>query len=191
VDILRFLAKTGAEWNGREIARELKISPAACHKALKGLYQEGVLSLKAIGRTHLYKLNQGHLMVQNLLAPLFKHEIKGVDILVHLINQKIKGYGSGYFVSLALFGSILTGKEKPDSDIDLLVIIKRSADRQKSEVFMDELGKFLAIKTGNTLSPYLQTAEEFRLKYKKKVKIVNAIANSHLLIRGKPVKDLL
>lgn len=190
VDILRFLVKTGAEWNGREIAKELKISPAACHKALKNLYQEGIISLKAIGRTHLYKLNHSRLIVQNLLKPVFKYEMRSVGNLAHFINQKTRKYASRYFISLALFGSVLTGKEKPDSDIDLLVIIRHSAERQKAEDLLSDLGDLLAIKTGNTLSPYIQTLNEFRLKHKKRVMVIKSIADSHLLIWGKPIKDL-
>jgi predicted nucleotidyltransferase len=191
VDILRFLVKTGAEWNGREIAKELKVSPAACHKALKGLYMEGIISLKAIGRTHLYKLNQEHLIVQNLLKPLLNYDLKGIDILTHLINQKTRKYASRYLISLVLFGSILDGKEKPNSDIDLLVIIRNHIDRQKIESLLDELGIFLVHKTGNILSPYIHTAQEFRVKHKQGLNITKSIINHHLLIWGKPIKHLL
>lgn len=190
VDILRFLLKTAAEWSGREIAKELKISPAACHKALKSLYYEGIVFLRAVSHTHLYRLNQQHLITQNFLKPLFQQELQGVNNLISLINLKVKRVDAG-IISLALFGSILAGKEKPHSDIDLLVIVKRETDKPKTEKLLSELDSLLTVKTGNILSPYIQTVEEFRRKHKRGLSVIKNIINSHLLIRGKPVRDLL
>jgi len=47
VKILRFLCRTEAEWSGRQIAQELKVSPAAAHKALRELNKRGHFCLEA------------------------------------------------------------------------------------------------------------------------------------------------
>lgn len=74
VKILRFLFKTNAEWNGRQIAREIKITPTTAHKALQGLNREGVLILRNMGKTHVYTLNKDNFVVSELLKPLFDNE---------------------------------------------------------------------------------------------------------------------
>ena len=72
VKILRFLCKTEAEWSGRQIAKEIKVSPAACHKALRELNNEGALLLRGIGKSNLYSLNKENLIVSDLLKPLYR-----------------------------------------------------------------------------------------------------------------------
>jgi predicted nucleotidyltransferase/biotin operon repressor len=190
VDILRFLVRTGAEWNGREVAKELGISPAACHKSLKSLYHEGIIQLRATGNTHLYRLNRKHRLVVGILAPLFSREIGILDGLTRTITGHLKR-NNRYFISLALFGSILRGQEKPASDIDLLVIIKSDSERSKAEGVIGELGNHIVRTTGNTLSGYMLTVGEFRRKYRKGLPIIRGVVRSHKLIRGKALSDLL
>ncbi|MCD5401362.1 winged helix-turn-helix domain-containing protein, partial [candidate division NPL-UPA2 bacterium] len=71
VKILRFLCRAEAEWSGRQIAREIKVSPAACHKALRELNNERALLLRSIGKSHLYCLNKENLIISELLKPLY------------------------------------------------------------------------------------------------------------------------
>lgn len=191
IDIIRFLVKTSAEWSGREIAKELKTSPAACHKALKSLYREGILLLRTTGNTYLYRLNPNHLIVKKQLQPLFRWELRSVKNLADLITAKIKKFSPRYFVSVALFGSIIRHQEKPDSDIDLLVLIKTPGNKPKVEWLMNKLGNFLSSNTGNRLAPYILSVTEFRQKYKKRLPVVKNIAKSHYLVSGKPLETWL
>mgnify|MGYP001084750544 CR=1 FL=1 len=69
IKILRFLCKTEAEWSGRQIAQEMKVSPAACHKALRELNNEGALLLRSVGRSYLYRLNKENLSLIHISEP--------------------------------------------------------------------------------------------------------------------------
>ncbi|MCD6094069.1 MAG: winged helix-turn-helix transcriptional regulator [Candidatus Omnitrophica bacterium] len=66
IKILRFLCKTEAEWSGRQIAQEIKVSPAAAHKALQELNNERALLFRSVGKSYLYRLN----LVTSFLSPL-------------------------------------------------------------------------------------------------------------------------
>ena len=79
VKILRFLFKTNAEWNGRQIAKEIGVTPATTHKALQSLHKEGVFLLRNIGKTHVYTLRHNNFTVSNMLKPLFAKEEKVLD----------------------------------------------------------------------------------------------------------------
>jgi DNA-binding transcriptional ArsR family regulator len=89
IRILRFLCKTGAKWNGRQIAREIKMSPATAHKALQALNAEGVLLLQNVGKMHIYELNEDNYLVRSMLKPLFGKEDKMADRFYNRVTSKL------------------------------------------------------------------------------------------------------
>ena len=190
VKILRFLCKTEAELSGRQIAKEIKVSPAACHKALRALNNEGVLFLRSMGKSYLYCLNETNFIASYLLKPLYKKESR---ILNEIYSSIIKSLGTSItkkIVSLAIFGSIQKGVEGPKSDIDILVLVKKKRDKVKVEKGFEKTSKEIISKFGNTLSPYIQTIMEFKLKHKKNLPLIKNILKFHKLLFGTPLKDL-
>ena len=191
IKILRFLCKTEAEWSGRQIAQEIKVSPAACHKALRELNNERVLLLRSIGRSYLYRLNKENLIISELLKPLYERESKIPDDVYRAIVKNISSLVIKDIISIAVFGSIKKGKERPTSDIDLLVLVRNSEDKRKVEEDFGKVNEKIIGKFGNTISSYIQSIKEFKLKYKKGLALVKNILKSHRLLFGKPLKDLL
>ena len=192
VRILRFLIKTTGQWNGRQIAKEIGVTPATAHKALQGLYKEGVLILRNVGKTHLYNLNEGTYLVSDLLQPLFAKEDKVLNSIVETIRKKIGASNIRRdIVSVSLFGSVSLAKERPTSDIDLAVIIRHGKSRQKAESLFEEIDKEISTKFGNTISPYINTEAEFRVKHKKKLAVIKNILLNNKRIYGKEIKETL
>jgi predicted nucleotidyltransferase len=191
VKILRFLCKTEAEWSGRQIAQEIKVSPAACHKALRELNNERALLLRSIGRSYLYCLNKENLIISDLLKPLFEREGKIPDDVYRAIVRNISSLVMNNIASIAVFGSMKRGKERPTSDIDLLVLVKNPKDKRKVEEDFGKVNEKIMGKFGNTISSYIQTIEEFKLKYKRGLALVKNILKSHRLLFGKPLEELL
>jgi len=191
IKILRFLCKTEAEWSGRQIAQEIKVSPAACHKALRELNNERALLLRSIGKSYLYRLNKENLIISELLKPLYEKESKIPDDVYRAIVKNISSLVIKDIVSIAVFGSIKKGKERPTSDIDLLVLVRNREDKRKVEEDFGKVNEKIISKFGNTISSYIQSIEEFKLKYKKGLALVKNILKSHRLLFGKPLEDLL
>jgi len=191
VKILRFLCKTEAEWSGRQIAQEIKVSPAACHKALRELNNERALLLRSIGRSYLYRLNKENLIISELLKPLYERESKIPDNVYRAIVRNISSLVIKDIVSIVVFGSIKKGKERPTSDIDLLVLVRNSEDKRKVEEDFGKVNEKIVGKFGNTISSYIQSIKEFKLKYKKGLALVKNILKSHRLLFGKPLEELL
>lgn len=191
IKILRFLCKTEAEWSGRQIAQEIKVSPAACHKALRELNNERALLLRSIGRSYLYRLNKENLIISELLKPLFERESKIPDDVYRAIVRNISSLVIKDIASIAVFGSMKKGKERPTSDIDLLVLVKNPEDKRKVEEDFGKVNGKIIGKFGNTVSSYIQTIEEFKLKYKRGLTLVKNILKSHRLLFGKPLEELL
>ena len=191
VKILRFLCKSEAEWSGRQIAQEIKVSPAATHKALRELNNERVLLLRSVGKSYLYRLNKENLIISELLKPLYEKESKIPDEVYEAIVRSISSPVIGNIISIAVFGSIKRKKERPTSDIDILVVVRSSANKRGVEEAFGNVNEKIMARFGNTVSVYIQTVEEFRLKYKKRVTLIKSILKSHSVLFGKPLKELL
>ena len=189
IKIIRFLFNTRAEWSGRQIAKEINISTATCHKALQDLHSERILLLKSTGVTHIYRLNDSNYIVKNILSELFEKE-KSIPkilntILVKTINRKLKGK----IFSVVLFGSVAKRKEKPLSDIDIMIVIKRDSDRAEIERIMNTVNDKTMKLFNSRIEPYILTAAD--LKKKSKLAIIKEISRTGKLVLGKPLAELL
>lgn len=191
VKVLRFLYSNDIEWSGRRIAREIQISPATCHKALQGLYSEGILLLRNVGRTHLYQLNQDNYIAKELLHPLFKKEEGLLRIISRLLRDEFSEKVKDKIVSIALFGSVEKREDRPESDIDLLVLVERAKDKEKTEKAFDNLNEKIMKSFGKIVSPYIESVSGFRRKYRQGLPVVRAIMQSHKLIFGKPLREVI
>lgn len=192
IRILRFLLKTNAEWNGRQIAKEVGISPATAHKALQGLNKEGVLILRNIGKTHIYTLNNENFAVSKMLKPLFVSEDKILDYILGVIRYRVMGSEiKKSIVSIALFGSVNARQDHPASDIDLIVIISDPKNKAQIEILFEEIDKRVSREFGNTVSAYINTKEEFKENYKKNLPVTLNIVKTHKFIYGLPLEKFL
>lgn len=192
IRILRFFCRTSAEWNGSQIAKEIKITPAATHSALRALQKEGVLTLRNMGKTHVYSLKEGSFLVSNLLKPLFTKEDDILDTIIALIKRKISASKiKRDIISAALFGSVSASQERSTSDIDLIVLVENSKIKPVAERLLGELDQKISKQFGNTLSPYINTRSEFKAKHKKGLAVVKSILKTYRLIYGERLENLL
>ena len=192
IRILRFLCRTNAQWNGSQIAKEIKITPAATHAALRILQKEGLLTLRNMGKTHVYSLKEGSFLVSNLLKPLFIKEDHILDTVIASIRRKISGSKvKRNILSVALFGSVSVSQERPTSDIDLVVVVENVKVKPVVERLFREVDERISKQFGNTLSPYVNTRSEFKTKHKKGLAVIKNILKTYKLIYGERLEKLL
>lgn len=189
--VLRFLCRTEAEWNGRQIAKEIGTSPASCHKALRELNNERLLLLRNVGKNFLYRVNKDNIIVSNLLKPLYRAEGKLPDLLFSAIKRGLSTTVKKNVVSLAVFGSVGRKEEGAASDIDVLVLLRDNKGRRVVVKDFEEINKKILSRFGNTISPYCQTIKEFKSKHKKGLPLIKNILQSHRLLLGEPLRELL
>lgn len=192
VKILRFLIKTNAQWNGRQIAKEVGVTPATAHKALRALHKEGVLGLRNVGKTHIYNLNDNNYLVGDLLKPLFAKEDNALNNIMVVIKRKITGSDiKKDIVSVVLFGSVNLHTDHPASDIDLAVITRDRKGKREAEKLFEEIDNKVSSEFGNTISPYINTEAEFRDKHKKGLGVIKSILKANKLVYGREIKKIL
>jgi len=191
VKILRFLGKSEAEWSGRQIAKAVGASPATCHKELKELTEEKVVLLKTVGRSYLYRLNRDNLAAAELLRPLYEKEGNIYGDLRKIILDGIPVNVANKIVSIAVFGSIQRQEERASSDMDLLVLVKKAADKRVIEGIIGGVNEKILSRFGNVVAAYIQTVDEFKTNHRKKLWLIMNILKSHDLIYGKPLEGLV
>ena len=191
VKVLRFLHGNDIAWSGRRIAREIQISPATCHKALQELYSEGILLLRNVGKTYLYQFNHDNYVAKELLHPLFKKEERLLKVISRLLRDEFSEKVKEKIVSITLFGSVEKREDRPDSDIDLLVLVSRAKDKETIEKAFDNLNEKTMKLFAKIVSPYIESLSGFRRKYKQGLPVVKEIVQSHKLIFGKPLREVI
>lgn len=188
--ILRILCKRNTGHTGRQLARELGISPTTASKFLGGLAKEGVLTISGVGQAYLYKLNDKNYAVKNILAPFFQKEKNIFDVLTALIRKNLSK-SSVDIESAVIFGSVAKKEQNAKSDVDLLVVVKNIKDKKKIEYIMNKASGVIAQNFQTIVSPYILTVDQFRKKHKEKSPIIKEIIGSYILISGKSPERLI
>ncbi|MCK5373402.1 MAG: nucleotidyltransferase domain-containing protein [Candidatus Aenigmarchaeota archaeon] len=124
-----FFEAPNTEFNVREIARILKITPATASKRLKDLKSTGFIKYRKERILDLYKADLGSEIYRNLKTYYTIQQLNDTGLLEALNRFYLKP-------AIVLFGSASKGMDTKDSDIDLLIItenIKVLPDQKKYE----------------------------------------------------------
>lgn len=188
IRILRFLIRTNAELNGREIAAAIGLSHVQCHAALKMLARHDMVVMRHAGKSILYRLNTDNLTVQKILIPLFEQETQLQETLRKIVTSSLK---KPVPKSVILFGSFATGKARPDSDIDLLVIAAHKKDFPLLQEGLKTAEAHVTTGFGNHLAPLLMDEAEFKKRFKNRDQLIRTIVREGKMIIGDSINELL
>ena len=186
--ILRvFASRRGLKATGRQIAKLVGYSAPSTHDSLKNLYERNILKLEIIGRQYIYALNEDDRTVQRIIRPMFAAEsnIKN-EIRDFLLKEFKRANLKTKIVSLILYGSIQAGTAKKESDVDVAVIVVRSADIRLIEDFVfSEIAPRFRAYFGVQLDPYVKSAAEFKERLRKNRPPVSTLMKSYSVLHGK------
>lgn len=188
IRILRFLITTDLELNGREIAVAVGLSHVKSHTALKELNQHGVVEMRRSGKSILYRLNLKNVLVKKMLIPLFGKEMRLKNILEEIISEYLKKPAPR---SVILFGSFASGRARPDSDIDMLIVASRKEDIPLFKEGLEKAEIEITIGFGNHLAPIVMDEAEFKKRFKNKDKLIRNIAKEGKVLFGDSINDLI
>lgn len=164
VRILRLLFLTRGLYTGREVARLAGYSPTHTIAALKELERIGAVNRRHAGNADLYSLNERSALVSGVLSPIFTWE---QDIFDQLANLYLKELGDD-LLAVEIFGSVARGEEREQSDVDLLIVIRDSADKAEVEEKVAQASVEAASIFGNHFSPITVTKKELDKKKARK-----------------------
>ncbi|MFH0887381.1 MAG: nucleotidyltransferase domain-containing protein [bacterium] len=187
INTLRFLIRNNVEQSGREIARSTKLAQRRAHQVLTTLWQNGIVKMRRAGRSKLYKINPENALVKEALMPLFTVESRLLKNLGKQLHSKI-GQDA---LSIIIFGSIASGQERANSDIDVLIIAKNTANIGKIETIADALSMKFSRIYGNFLSSIIIKEKDFKNRYLRGDKFIKNIIDGENVISGKYFLELI
>lgn len=179
IKIVKFLLTHDAPMSEREIASILKVSHMSINRTMRELAALNFGSFVTIGKSHLWKVNHKSYALK-ALSLLIKN-VSGIkdplDDLKTVIRENIPKILAQKVV---LFGSVSKGLEKPESDIDIFILVKNAGDKKKIEPSIEKLSHICFETYGNRLAPYILTEQE--MLQKKGLTILSEINNGTSII---------
>lgn len=150
-----FFAYPEKEFSESELQRIAGIPQASVHRNVKSLLENGLLDRKRIGKANLYSLNKEHILYP-LLSSSFEGERNVLVELKKVIAGVVKNLPE---IELAvLFGSIVKGMERADSDVDIFIVCQ--GDKLQLEEKLRDLIFVIENKFGNPVSLMIKHDEE-------------------------------
>jgi predicted nucleotidyltransferase len=177
VRLLRaFFTYLEKEFTESELERIAGIPQASVHRNVKSLLDNGLLDRKRIGKANLYSLNKEHIL-HPLLFSNFEAERNVLVELKNMIEESVKSLPE---IELAvLFGSIVKGMERADSDVDIFIVCK--GEKSELEDKLTGLTNSSQNKFGNPVSLMIKHKEE--LQDLKTTSIFREIKNGELIFK--------
>ncbi len=158
VKLLRaFFTYPEKEFTESELQRIAGIPQASVHRNVKSLLANGLLDRERIGKANLYSLNKEHTLYA-LIKNVFENEKNLLSDLIKSLKGSIESF-SGIELAV-LFGSVVKGTERADSDIDIFIVSK--ADKSQVETGMKNLIRVIINKFGNMVSPMIKNDTEMK-----------------------------
>jgi len=166
------------EFTIRELAKFLNISHMGIKKVLDELEKTNVIMVRTLGRSYALRLNVNS-YAASIVERTFELEREALSELRDIIKRKLE---SSFVTSVAFYGSIVEGKETPQSDIDLLIVTNH---REKVEEIVAELQKDVSEKFGNSISAYYVGEKD--LQRRRRESPMKQALQNYILICGKPL----
>ncbi len=161
INILRvFYRLPDKTWTSRELARYIGTYNTTILDNLNDFIDFGLLDIGAHGHSKTIKVNKKSYVFTQIICPLFETEQNTFSALLSELKMMIKPNEVTLF---ALFGSVAEHMEKPNSDIDLLIV---TDNKERVETILTKKQGIIAAQFGNELSHHIFSLEEFKKKQK-------------------------
>ncbi len=164
-----------------DVARKLAISKSRASECLRELEKSGLLKSRTIGRSIVYELSP-----TKLAGVIVRALNQDEKLLKEIENRLKKELAKLNPVSIARFGSSVTAL-KPESDIDIIVLLKKNTS--KDEIY--SISAELSEEFGIHISILAMNVEEFREKAKAGEEFALKVAATHTLIYGKNLEGII
>jgi len=157
IKVLRVLARYPKEFTSRELSGYCNVSVRGVIDILSFFERYGLVKSRRVGKSILWKMDENNHLTKLLILPTFEVEKDLVGYLKRRISTIVRRFPVQRAV---IYGSVARGDERPDSDIDLLLVVKEKG--KWVEELQDKLrGEILGL-FGNMLSILVCTSSEYK-----------------------------
>lgn len=166
----------------RGLAEEAKVTTNEAALTIHDLERFGIVKIQPVGRAYQLELNKRSHILDKIIEPIIESEKNTMSEMIKLLKKYLD---TTKIFSAVIFGSVVTGQEKIDSDIDLLVV---SNDREHAITQISEVTEQVFSIFHGSISPIVFTKKEF--KAKQKGSLIRSIIDNHILICGFNIETL-
>jgi predicted nucleotidyltransferase len=166
IRILRLFYRTRGSYTGRETAKLVEFSQDATQRALNDLTRHGLLKRDYVGTSYNYYLNEDHMLVDKVVNKAFFAEQNSIREIARIFKEQL----GEEFQRAVVFGSVAKNKERPDSDVDILVVVRDGVVADAIEDKVNEAANLATAASGNPVMPIMIQAGEYEKKKKAKSK---------------------
>ncbi len=154
------------KYSGREMARLLNISASRVSEVLELFRKNAVVNRETVGRSSQWGLNQESIVVEEV-SSLINVERKIYMALKSRIYETLIREKS--IQKVILYGSVVSKKEKPESDIDVFILVTTKKDKELAAALVGKLNKYLLPRYGNVISELIYSEREWKDMEKTKI----------------------
>ncbi len=185
---IKLLEHLASEWtitSEREIARLIGISPGAVNKTLKEFQNLNLINPMKVGNATVWRMNEKSYAYSYLTGFFDKLKNKETPLsdLIETIKDNFpekdlvaeeKGFKISFSITkikikkVILFGSVAEGREIPESDIDLFILVENEKDREAALSAIDNLNIACLKRYGNKLNAHIFTERDMKNPKHKK-----------------------
>ncbi len=184
IKLLEHLVSEGAITSEREIARLIGLSPGAVNRTLKEFQNLNLINPMKVGNSTVWRLNEKSYSYSYLtdffnklkdketpLSDLIEDIKRGLQKVKITLSGDSKKMSSRYppeIKKVILFGSVAEGRELPESDIDLFILVENEEDREAALSAIDNMNIACLKRYGNKLNAHIFIAEDLKNPKHKK-----------------------
>lgn len=191
VRLLRALLPLETPASGREAERLAAVSHRSATRALEDLVALGVLDRTTTRATHLYRVNRKHDLVP-LLESLFQGESARLASVREEIEAALASAGLTETVaSVVLFGSAARGEARPDSDLDLLVLVEDRSRTEAAGAFLGAVSDRLRSRYGGRASALVLSIPEARRRLEDGDPLLRDVVRDGRTLFGASIQEAL
>jgi predicted nucleotidyltransferase len=189
VRLLRALLPLETPASGREAERLGNVSHRSASRALDDLVALGILRRTTTPGTHLYQANRENDLVPFLEA-LFRGEATRLASLREEIEAALVATDlEGTVTSVVLFGSAARGDARPESDLDLLVLVEDRLQSEAASDFLAAISNRLRSRYGARASVLVLSVAEARRRLEAGDALMQNVVHDGRNLFGTPVHE--
>ncbi|MGI0102122.1 MAG: nucleotidyltransferase domain-containing protein [Nitrosotalea sp.] len=164
----------------RGLAEEAKVTPNEAALTIHDLERVGIVKIQPVGRAYQLELNKKSYILDKIIEPMVRSEKNTLTELLVLLKKHLD---TNKIISAVIFGSVVKGQEKIDSDMDLLLV---SNDHDHAVTQISKAAEQIFSIFHGSISPLIFTEKEFKAKQKES--LIQSIVDNHILICGKSIQ---
>ncbi len=147
------------KFSGREMARLLNQSASRVLEVLELFRKNAVVNRETVGRASQWGLNKESVVVEEV-SSLINVERKIYMELKSKIYETLIREKS--IQKVVLYGSVARKMEKPESDIDVFILVTTKKDKELAAELVGKLNKYLLPRYGNVISESIYSEREWK-----------------------------